>query len=233
MFNLFRKKNPLIQENRKYFSRFDKNKSLKEYTFVVFDTELTGLDKRSGEIISVGAVSIRNLQIELGNTFYQHVKPENIKHTEATFIHKITPEELKIAPKLEEVVPRLVEYIGNSLIVGHCIGIDKEFLDKACKKIYGGTLSNPIIDTMRLSRGYQRKLYGRYHDHGSIKGSYNLYDLSCKFDLPLFEQHNALEDALQTAYLFLFLLKKFRSGGLETLKDLYQASKTGTWDGEV
>lgn len=233
MFGFWTKKHPLIQKNKQYFSRFDQNKPLSDYSFVVFDTELTGLDKRSGEIISVGAIQIRNLQIDLGSIFYEHIRPRNIHHTEATLIHRITPEQLKEAPRIEEVVPSLVEFIGHSLIVGHCIGIDMEFLNKACRKIFGGSLANPTIDTMRLSRGYQRKLYGRYHDHGSIKGSYNLHDLSCKFQLPVFEQHNALEDAMQTAYLFLFLVKKFRSGGLQTLKDLYQAGKTGTWDGEV
>jgi DNA polymerase-3 subunit epsilon len=233
VFNWLKKKHPLIRENRKYFSGFDHNRSLKEYSFVVFDTELTGLDRRSGEIISFGAIRISNLQIDLGQTYYEKVRPVNIKHTQATLIHKITPEQLKDAPLLEEVVPRFIEFLGTSLIVGHCVGIDMDFLNKACRKLYGGTLANPTIDTMRLSRGYQRKLYGRYHDHGTIKGSYNLHDLSCKFQIPVFEQHDALEDAIQTAYLFLFLIKKFRSGGLETLKDLYQASKTGTWDGEV
>lgn len=233
MLSWLRKKDPKIRENRKYFSKFDHGLSLKEYSFVVFDTELTGLDRRCDEIISIGAVRIKNLQIELGDIFYEHIKPRDTRHTQATLIHQITPEQLENAPVLEEVVPRFIDYLGHSLIVGHCIGIDMDFLDKACKKLYGGTLSNPTIDTMRLSRGYQRKLYGRYHDHGSIKGSYNLHDLSNKFQLPVFDQHNAIEDAMQTAYLFIYLVKKFRSGGLETLKDLYQASKTGTWNGEM
>lgn len=231
--NWLRRKDPLIIENRKHFSKFDHGLTLKEYSFVVFDTELTSLDPRSGEIISIGALRIKNLQIELGDIYYEHVRPQNTKHTEATLIHRITPEELKNAPLLEEALPRFIAYLGHSIIVGHCIGIDMEFLDKACRKVYGGILANPTIDTMRLSRGYLRTLYGRYHDHGSINSSYNLNDLSRKFQLPVFEQHNAVEDAMQTAYLFLFLVKKFRSGGLETLKDLYQAGKTGTWDGEM
>lgn len=232
MLSWLRKKAPIIQENKRFFSKFDHTRSLQDYSFVVFDTELTGLDRRSGEIISFGAVRIENLQIRLGEAFCEHVRPQSTSHTEATLIHKITPEQLKNAPTLEEVVPRFVEFLGTSLIVGHCIGIDMDFLDKACRKLYGGILTNPTIDTMQLARGYQRKLYGRYHDHGTIKSSYNLHELSKTFHLPVFEQHNALEDAMQTAYLFLFLVKKFRSGGLESLKDLYQASKTGTWTEE-
>ncbi len=231
IFNWLRKKHPLLAENRDYFSAFNYDKSLKDYSFVAFDTELTKLDRRSGEIISIGAVRINELQIELGETFYQQIRPQKTEHTEATLIHKITPEELKMAPDLEEVVPQFVDFLGRSVVVGHCIGIDMDFLDKACSRLFGGKLKNPTIDTMRLALGYQRILYGRYYDHGSTKGRYNLQELSHEFQLPVFDAHNALEDALQTAYLFLFLAKKIRSGGLETLKDLYQANKTGTWEG--
>jgi DNA polymerase III subunit epsilon len=224
---------PLLKVNRKYFNGFDRKQSLKEYSFVVFDTELTGLGSRRGEIISIGAVKIENLQINLGQTFSTFVKPLRMQHTTATLIHKITPEQLKNAPDVEEVLPEFLEFLGNSLLVGHCIDIDMRFLDKICRRLYGGTLANPTIDTMLLARGYQGKLSGWYHDHGSINKGYNLRTISQQFQLPVFEEHNALGDALQTAYLFLYLVKKFRSGGLETLLDLYQAGKAGKWAGEA
>ena len=233
MFHWIKPKSPLIQANRKYFKGFDLKKSLKDYSFVVFDTELTGLGSRRGEIISIGAVKIENLQINLGETFNSYVRPRRMRHTTATLIHKITPEQLKEAPEVKEVLPEFLRFIGNSLIVGHCIEIDMRFLDKVCRRYYGGTLVNPTIDTMRLARGYQGRLSGWYHDHGSVDKGYNLRTISHKFQLPVFEEHNALGDALQIAYLFLYLVKKFRSGGLETLMDLYQAGKAGKWAGEA
>ncbi len=229
MFYWLRKQSALIAENRRYFRKFDQSRPLRDYSFVVFDTELTGLDKRSSEIISIGAVRIENMQIDLGQLFSSYIRPHKTRHTEATLIHRITPEELKTAPKMEEVVPRFVEFLGHSLIVGHCIAIDMDFVDKACRRLYGGTLKNPLIDTMRLSRSYYGELYGLYQGHGSRKKSFNLHELSKNFQLPLFAQHSALGDAMQTAYLFIYLVKKFHSGGLETLNDLYRASRTGTW----
>ena len=224
---------PLLKANRKYFNGFDREKSLSEYSFVVFDTELTGLATRRGEIVSIGAVKIENLQINLGKTFNTFVRPRRLEHTVATLIHRITPEQLKEAPSVEEVLPEFLNFLGNSLIVGHCIDIDMKFLDKICRRLYGGTLANPTIDTMLLARGYQGKLSGWFHDHGAIDKGYNLRTISQKFQLPVFEEHDALGDAMQTAYLFLYLVKKFRSGGLETLNELYQAGWAGKWAGEA
>lgn len=225
----FREPDQLILDNRALFQSFDQSRPLVEYDFVVVDTELTGLDRKRDEIISIGAVGIKNLQIDLSTVFHQRVKPKKLEATEATLIHRITPDQLRDAPELEEVLPGLIKFIGGSLLVGHYVELDMEFLNKACRKHLGGTLNNPGIDTMRLASGYKRLLRGYYNDMGAVSNSYRLEDLGREFSLPLFEPHDALEDALQTAYLFLFLVKKFRKGGLETLKELYGAGRTGSF----
>ena len=43
--------------------------------------------------------------------------------------------------------------------------------------------------------------------------------------MPYFEAHDALEDALQTAYLFIFLVKKLRTAGIKTIRELFAAGK--------
>ncbi len=218
---------PLIIQNREAFARFDQSRPLTEYTFVVCDTELTGFDRKRDEIISIGAVLIRDLQIDLSATFHQYIRPRNIEHTQATFIHRITPQQLAQAPPLTEVLPAFVEFMGNSLMVGHFIALDMDFLNRAARKVLGGTLSNPGIDTMRLVQGYRRELNGHFQEEEERSCSYVLEDLAKEYSLPTFKAHDAFEDAMQTAYLFLFLLKKFRKGGLLTLKDIYQAGRVG------
>jgi DNA polymerase-3 subunit epsilon len=233
MFNIlkpgtwFAPPHPLIVQNREAFARFDQSRPLSEYTFVVCDTELTGFDRKRDEIISIGAVLVRDLQIDLGATFHQYIRPRNIEHTQATLIHRITPQQLMEAPPLAEVLPAFVEFMGNSLMVGHFIALDMGFLNRAARKVLGGTLSNPGIDTMRMAQGYRRVLNGHFQDEEDRSCSYALEDLAKEYSLPLFKPHDALEDAMQTAYLFLFLLKKFRRGGLLTLKDIYQAGRVG------
>jgi len=225
----FRSPDELLQDNKKCFTDFDQGLPLAEYTFVVCDTELTGLNKKKHELISIGAVMIKDLQIDLSSMFHRFIRPDNLDPTQATLVHRITPEQLESAEPIEEVLPNFVEYIHGSLLVGHHLPLDMHFLNKATSKIMGGTLSNPGVDTMRLAQGYNRVRLGRYHEHNPREISYNLDDLGKEYSLPQFKPHDALEDALQTAYLFLYLIKKFRKGGLVTLKDIFQSGRVGSF----
>ncbi len=225
----FRQPDEFIVSNRDFFKNFDQTRPLSEYTFIVFDTELTGLNRKKDEIISIGAVKVKNLQIDLGETFHYYIQPQKLDHTEATLVHRITPEQLKEAPSLDDVLPEFLSFIGNDLIVGHYIGLDMSFIHRETQRRYNGTLVNPCIDTIRMAQGYKRVMFGYYHEEGASSSRLSLQDLSSEFNLPFFEAHDALEDAVQTAYLFLFLVKKFRKGGLETLRELYQAGKERDW----
>jgi len=220
---------PILQANKEFFAHFDQGKPLAECDFIVCDTELTGLNRKKDELISIGAVKITNLQIDLATMFHQFVRPEEMAPTLATLVHRITPEQLENAEPIENVLPKFVEYIHGSLLVGHHLMLDMHFLNKAAKKVLGGALSNPGVDTMRMAQGYNRVRLGHYHEHNPREISYTLDDLGKEYGLPSFKPHDALEDALQTAYLFLYLIKKFRRGGLVTLKDIFQAGRVGSY----
>jgi len=220
-----KKTHPLLVKNRKLFRNFTQSRPLSEYTFVVCDTELTGLNKRRDEIISIGGVKIVNLRIELDETFHQYIRPRNLEHTRSTLIHRITPEQLKAMPTIEEVLPEFIRFCGDALLVGHYVALDMAFLNKAASEVMGGTISNPSVDTMRMAMGYKEAQFMECYGHCNLSTSYNLNDLSEEFCLPRFKAHDALEDALQTAYLFLYLVKKLRQGQVRTLRDLYEAGR--------
>lgn len=224
-FRWLRKSHPMLIQNKKLFSDFSQSKPLSEYTFVVFDTELTGLKKNRDEIISIGAVKITNLQIELDETFNQYIQPRNLEHTKSTLVHRITPEQLRTMPTLEEVLPEFIQFCGDALLVGHYVALDMNFLNKASRKLLGGIVSNPSVDTMRMAMSYKQAQFMECYGHCNLSTSYNLNDLSKEFGLPGFKPHDALEDALQTAYLFLYLVKKMKQGRIRTLKDLYESGR--------
>jgi DNA polymerase-3 subunit epsilon len=218
---------PALLRNAELFASFNQGRPLEEYSFTVFDTELTGLNRRKDQVIALGAVRIEQLRLEPSRSFYSHIRPDNIRPNTATLIHRITPEQLEQAPPAEEVLPAFVEFCGNSLLVGHFVALDMHFLSKAASRVLGGSLSNPAVDTMRLARRYHEARSKDFFGSTDQSLSYNLDALTETFQLPKFKPHDALEDALQTAYLFLYLVKKFRQGGIATLKDLYRAGRSG------
>ncbi|MBU1003883.1 MAG: 3'-5' exonuclease [Proteobacteria bacterium] len=221
-------KNQLLRANAEHFTSFDQDRPLQDYEFCVLDTELTGLAPRTDEIVSIGVVRIKNLSIT-ANSYYSLVAPRGELPKLSTMIHRITPQMLKGAPRLRTIFPEVMSFCGNALIVGHNIGLDMSFLNRAAMDILGGKLHTPCLDTMRLAQIYQQELWESYYDQFDGQVSYQLYDLSDRYGLPSFNQHNALYDAMQTAYLFLFLVKKLRSGGVKTLRDLYMAGRSWRW----
>lgn len=219
---------PALLQNHLFFNDFDQGKPIEAYDFVVLDTELTGMNKRRDEVVSIGAVKIRNLQIRAGETFYSLVRPPHHKRdaTDSTFIHRIRPQELDDAPDIKTILPGLIEFCGSALLVGHYIGLDTSFLNKAAHKYYNCSIHSPCIDTIRLAQIFSEKSYRQRHEDSRCYLSYNLTDLSQRFNLPLFDAHNALQDSLQTAYLFIYLIKQLQSTGLVTLRDFYAAGQS-------
>jgi DNA polymerase III subunit epsilon len=220
---------PLLERNNVYFSRLDQNRPIDSFDFVVLDTELTGMNPDKDEIVSIGAVKIRELAINPSDVFHTLVHPRRAMPKKSTLIHRITPETVREAPRLHEILPHLIEYCEGCLIVGHHVGMDMSFINKALKEVLGGVLLTPCLDTMRLAKIYDEELWVNYYDQFNLSTSYNLRELSKRYGLPCFPEHDAMQDALQTAYLFLFLVKKLRRGSVRTLKDLYLAGRSWRW----
>ncbi len=222
-------KHPAFAKNKQYFSDLDHDRALDEYEFVVFDTELTGLNHRHDEIVSIGAVRIKGLKIQTGDTFHAYVKPQKPLPKNSTLIHRITPQQIEDSPPLEDILPDFIEYCGQALLVGHYVGLDTAFVNKACKNLFGSGIHNPCLDTLRMAQAYTEMNWEQYHDRFAMNVSYNLADLAEQYNLPTFTNHDAFEDALQTAYLFLFLINKMREQGVVTLKNLFDTGQTWRW----
>ncbi|MGO8881651.1 MAG: PolC-type DNA polymerase III [Desulfomonilaceae bacterium] len=222
-------KHPLLIRNEQFFSEFDLRRPVESYDFVVVDTELTGLNPRLDEIVSIAGVRIRGMKIVVHDCFYSYVRPKIEKHTTGTFLHRITPEELKKAPSPGAALEAFVDFCGNSVMVGHHVYIDMSFLWKTMTKTMSGVIKNPVIDSMQLAMCYRnnRKVAPGYQDILDARSdrAYSLAALSKAYRLPIFPQHDALQDALQTAYLFIFLVTNLRGGKMETLEQFCRAGR--------
>ncbi|MGC8603429.1 MAG: 3'-5' exonuclease [Desulfomonilaceae bacterium] len=225
-------KHETLKQNRQSFSDFDRNRPLENYDFVVFDTELTGLEPRLDEIVSIGAVKVQNLRIALGKNFFCYAKPNKALPKNSTLIHRITSNQIINAPPLQVTLPDFINFTIGAVIVGHFVSIDMNFLNRATKNFMGGKIKNPVIDTMKMAQFYEDYRKRNYYDDSTTMLSFGLNDLAKKYGLPLFEKHDALEDAMQTAYLFLFLVKKLRNLGLSTIKDLIAAQNSAVFSSD-
>ena len=220
---------PALDENNRLCREMDQNRPLTDYVYTVLDTELTGLSARKEEIVSVGAVRVRGLAIAPGESFSSLVRPNIPLPKVSTLIHRITPEAIAEAPPLREVLPGLIEFCKGTLIVGHHIGLDMSFLNRACRRHHGLPLANPCLDTMRMAMLWREKRSPSHYERFSLNISYVLTDLAEEFELPRFTAHDALGDALQTAYLFVYLAKKIARNTPLTLKELFRAGQSWRW----
>ena len=94
-----------------------------------------------------------------------------------------------------EAMQSLIEFIGNSVIVGHHIDFDVEIINQALERMECGRLKNEALDIDVM----HRKLLD-INDK-----QFSLDELSKIYNVPLSDRNSAAEDAYKTALLFLKL----------------------------
>lgn len=181
-----------------------REKTWTEETFVVFDLETTGLSPQTAEIIEIGAVKIQAGQIvEEFQTFIaydQLLPPEIIKLT------GINDQMLEGAPLIDQVLPKFLDFVGDSCLVAHNASFDLGFMENKLAKCLNQRLDNPILDTLTLARVLLPQLK-----------NYKLNTLTKYFKVTLENHHRALDDARATGYVFLRLVDLLKEEGITNL----------------
>jgi DNA polymerase-3 subunit epsilon len=188
--------------------------------FVVFDTELSGLNPRKDSIVSIGAVKMRGGSISATDEFYRLIRPFGEMTRKSIEIHGITPDELEHAEDIKTVLQDFFEFISDAVLVGHFIHIDLRFLNSYLKKQSNSTLRNPAVDTHDL-HGWlleNSSEFKKYFHGGSLKT--DLFSVAEHYGVPVSMAHNALYDAFITAQLFQRFLHFLEPHGIRTLNDL-------------
>ncbi len=172
---------------------------LKQETFICLDCETTGLDPKEDKIIEVAVARFQGKEVL--ETFETLVNPGCQIPESSTAIHHITQDMVQGQPTIDQVLPQILEFIGDSIIVGHGIPFDIELLAHAATKC--GISSNigkaRFIDTLRLAR-----LYG-----GSRENS--LSKLCQHFNVEVVGAHRAMNDVLVNISVFYFLSQSFKT----------------------
>ena len=176
---------------------------LNKANYVVFDFETTGLSARYNKIIEFGAVKIEHgsitSRVDILINPGEHI-PENI-----TKITNISDEMVKDKPTIIEALPKIMEFIGDSLLVTHNASFDIAFLNQALIDQGKEPIKNGVVDTLTLSQYIYPE--SRNHRLGSL-----CRNLEVNYDEK--SAHRADYDAFVLAEVWLALLVKLTRDNL-------------------
>mgnify|MGYP002413040743 CR=1 FL=1 len=178
-----------------------------EAEFVSLDFETTGLYPERHRIIEIGAVAF-TMRGETGR-FQSLVNPGEPIPPESAAIHNITDVMVSGAPLPEKIMPDLISFLGDRIIIGHNVGFDTAFLDAACAALGLPLIGNLCIDTRNLAKKVYRG-----------QESYRLSSLKESLSLTRNDSHRALDDALTAMELFLRSLVQLPKWERMTMNEL-------------
>ncbi len=187
---------------------------LSELTYVVFDTETTGLNPSEGdEIIQLAAVRIVRGRLLYDESFDQLVNPHRPVPRASIEVHGIDPALLAGRPAIEQILPAFHAFAEGSVLVAHNAAFDMKFLQLKEERT-GLRFDQPVLDTLLLS--------SILHPNQT---SHSLDSLAEQLHIPIVGRHTALGDAMVTAEVFLKLLLLLENRGIRTLEEALQASE--------
>ena len=163
---------------------------------IVLDTETTGLDYTRERIIEFAAVRLENGKVK--DEFQTLINPQQHIRKSSMAIHHITEEMVADAPLEEEVLPKILEFIGDYPIVAHNAIFDFSFLNEAKKRVMGEELKNPRIDTQMMFKEIAPDL-----------DSHGLEALTNRFNVELNNHHRAMADTMGLALAYPKLKKLY------------------------
>ena len=173
-----------------YLSKFDK----KSKRFVVLSTETTGLSLEKDVILSIGAFAVINNSVLIADSF------ETILAQYKFFHDNGISNEFTVETKMKklgepEAIQALVEFIGNSVLVGHHIDFDVEMINIALERLGCGRLKNEALDI--------DVMYRKLTDINNKQ--FSLEELCDIYKIPQSDRNSSSEDAYKIALLFLKL----------------------------
>ena len=194
--NFFKNWNRKKLKDKKYDFLFD-DPMPNEY--VCLDCETTGLNPKKDEILSIGAVHIKDNKVIMRETFNIFVKPSKNISAESIKIHHIRPIDLENAVSPKEAILKILDFIGSRPIVGYYIKFDIAMISKYTKEYIGVKLPNESIEVSSMFFKSKKKT-----------SEYEFIDLKFdtimkELDIPKLGKHDALNDAIMTSMMFLKL----------------------------
>ena len=148
---------------------------------IVLDVETTGLDYTKERMVEFAAIRLENGKMK--DRFETLINPEQHIRKSSIAIHGITEDDVKDAPTEAEVMPLILDFIGDYPIVAHNAIFDYSFLNEACQRQTGKPLQNARIDSQMMFK----EIYPELESCG-------LESLMTKFNVEFSTRHRAMAD---------------------------------------
>ena len=173
--------------------------------YCVLDLETTGISYVTEKITEVGIIKYKNGEII--DEFECFVNPEKPIPEKVVEITHITDDMVKDAETIDKVIPKIIDFIGDSVLVAHNADFDIGYLKYNFEK-YGYTLENTYIDTLRLAKAIFPDL--KKYKLGIIADS-----LKIKVDVA----HRALDDVKTLVEVFKVMIERTKEENGKTIDD--------------
>jgi len=179
-------------------------------TYCVLDLETTGLSFRTEKITEIGIMKIKNGEVI--DSFETFVNPEKPIPYEVVEVTKITDDMVKDAPTIEQIFPKVLEFIGDSVLVAHNADFDIGFL-KHNAALLEYKFDYTYIDTLRLAKDL-------FPDYKKYKLGIIAENLGIKVEVA----HRALDDVDTTVKVFNIMMKMLKDKGAKKVADIDKVS---------
>lgn len=174
------------------------NIPINDTALLAMDFETSGLDAKQDHLLSVGYVVLQHNSVLLYSAHHQIIRSKRNMSDGNISIHRITHDQVARGMTIPQVVEAILLQLKGKVLLAHHAAVEVEFLQQACKNLYGIAPVIPTIDTMLLARQRLERQQQPFKPN-----DLRLFNLRKQYGLPRYQAHNALMDAIATAELFL------------------------------
>jgi DNA polymerase-3 subunit epsilon len=172
--------------------------------WVALDCETTGLNTRTDDIISIGAVRIKGNRIMTSERLELIVGPEKRLSADSVRVHRLREQDVAQGLAPDDAMMQLMRFIGSRPLVGYYLEFDVAMINRVLFPMLGMGLPQPKIEVSALHYDYKyQQLPSSARDNSSVDLRFD--GLMLDLGLPLRPAHDALNDAVMAALAFLKL----------------------------